>query len=289
MTPVLNPIIKWVGGKRQLLPALRSSIITKGLHHALIDGTLPYLEPFIGGGALFLDLQPKDAWINDKNADLVRFYQTVRDHSAETIKAFDDLCTVANRYNLSNFYYSLRDTLKEPKLDSVHAARFYYLNKTCFNGLFRVNGDGEFNVPFNKSKTTPSMDYENFYNVSNFLKTANTRITCLDAIQMLETFGDFDHAKPSFIYLDPPYVPVKKSSFVGYTSTIDQDFHERLAKIAHNLANKNHYVMISNSNCEKVHELYRSSKFKISIVDAKGSVNSNGENRTRTETIICNF
>ena len=285
MTPNLKPILKWVGGKTQLLPVLRNLIISEGLHHPITNGELPYIEPFIGGGALFLDLQPSNAWINDKNEDLIRFYQTVRDYASETITSFDSFVAAAKRSNLEQFYYVLRDAKNIVKLDYIHAARFYYLNKACFNGLFRVNSSGEFNVPFNKSVTPPSIDCDNFYAVSNFLKQSNTRITNLDAVQLLRSIG----ARQSFIYLDPPYVPVKKNSFVGYTSCIDKTFHEQLAEIAHKLAREGHYVLMSNSNCDEVHRLYASDTFRVHAVDARGSVNSNGNDRKRTETIICNF
>lgn len=282
-------VFKWAGGKKQLLPALRKKIVEKGLHTGICDGSISYIEPFIGGGALFFDLQPGCAWINDINQDLIFCYQFIRDEPLKFIQAFNTLCQTASASgNLAEFYYKLREFT--PKLEPAKHARFYYLNKTCFNGLYRVNKDGLFNVPFNKSSKVPTLDVNNLINVSELLR--NVSVTNIDSLNLLQHFSN---EKPHFFYLDPPYVPVKQNSFVGYTSTIEKDFHEKLATLAYKLALEGHYVMMSNSNCQEVHRLYRSHEFytteifQVNIVSARESINSVGAERKRTETIITNF
>ena len=197
----VQPFLKWAGGKRQLLPELLCRI-PKRIH--------TYYEPFVGGGALFFALQPKKAVINDFNHDLIHTYEVIRDD-------VDSLVQLLTSYkNDVNFYYKIRELDRNPrifkKLSSVEkGARIIYLNKTCYNGLFRVNSAGEFNSPFGYYKNPNIINEAVLKAVSTYLNTADISLMC----------GDFSDAvknakKGDFVYFDPPYDPVSQSSnFTG--------------------------------------------------------------------------
>jgi DNA adenine methylase len=270
-----KPIIKWVGGKRQLLDELKK-LMPKKYNR--------YFEPFIGGGALFFELKPKNAFINDYNGELTNLYSTVKNNP-------DDLITdVCKHKNESEYYYAIRsldrDTKKFKTLSNVErASRFLYLNKTGFNGLYRVNSQGQCNVPFGRYKNPNYCDPENIKACSTLLH--NTEISN----------GDFDIIrgkvkKGDFVYLDPPYVPLNAtSSFTGYTDKgFDEDMQLRLRELCDYIHDIGAYFMLSNSYTDYILELYDVEGYTIHTVKASRSINSKASGRGKIkEVVVTNY
>ncbi len=273
----LKPFVKWVGGKRQILDMIKE-------HMPRTYNT--YFEPFIGGGALFLDLAPKDAVINDYNGELINVYNVLKNDSG-----YNKMCALLDEYEKKNseeFYYELRSVDRNKKQfnemkDYERASRTIFLNKTCFNGLYRVNSKNEFNVPYNKTKKVNTYDIDNIANIHNYL--VNNNITIMNV--------DFEEAvrnakKGDFVYFDPPYDTLN-DSFTSYT---DADFtkgdQKRLFECYKKLDKKGVKVMLSNHNTPFINELYKN--YNITVIYAKRSVNSNGRKRGNVEeTIITNY
>lgn len=271
---LVMPFLKWVGGKRQLMseiePLMPSKIST-------------YYEPFIGGGAVFLAQQPKKAVINDYNAELINVYKVVRDNVEELI---EDLATHRNE---SDYFYSVRVQDRQEGFDQLselkRASRVIYLNKTCFNGLYRVNSSGEFNTPFGRYKSPNIVNETVLRAVSNYLN--NNDIALLS--------GDFEDAlkgirKGAFVYLDPPYDPVSKSSnFTGYVEGgFDSNQQERLRDICIKLNDKGVNFLLSNSATPFIKDLYKD--FEIIEVDAKRYINSVASKRgSVSEVLVRNY
>jgi DNA adenine methylase len=264
----IKPFLKWAGGKTRLLAALRQSLPQRFNR---------YFEPFVGGGAFFFDLSPNVAVLGDSNPELINCYEVVRDQPEELI---DSLSQV--RVNKTEFL-RLRE-LEPEKLPIVsRAARLIYLNKTCYNGLYRVNKQGRFNTPYGRHSNVKLVDVANLRAASESLKKAH--LLCADFEVVLKTAK-----KGDFIYLDPPYVPVGKfSDFKRYTK--DQ-FHEadqaRLAERFRELAGKGCFVLLSNSFNEKTAKLY--SRFLQRTVQMPRFVNCKGEGRGNVdELLISNY
>ena len=265
---ITNPVVKWAGGKRQLLSELKTRLPKKFNR---------YFEPFIGGGALFFELQPKNGYISDINVELINLYITIRDNLSDLI---DDLhCHV----NSLEYYTEIRDLdrAKEYKLLSgvKKASRFLYLNKTCYNGLYRVNKDGFFNVPFGKYSNPKIFDIENLLNVSEILK--NTQIECASYDKIINFVK-----KDDFVYLDPPYIPLSESSsFTSYSKEnfLDSD-HIELKKICDSLDSMGVKFMLSNSDCIRSNELY--SEYKIEKLYASRFINSKSNGRGKISEIL---
>ena len=197
------PFLKWVGGKRQLIPEIRK-MLPKGVANR------PYYEPFIGGGALFFELQPKQAVINDYNEELINVYTVIRDNPNELI---EDL---KKHKNTSEYFYEIRSMDRQPLFKNLttieRASRIIYLNKTCYNGLYRVNNAGEFNSPFGKYKNPNIVNEPVIKAVSKYLNSDRIQISNGDYEVILR-----DIPTNSFVYLDPPYHPISESSnFTGY-------------------------------------------------------------------------
>jgi DNA adenine methylase len=213
---LVRPFLKWAGGKRQLLPELKKLVPAS-------YGT--YYEPFLGGGALFLALQRKRAVVNDTNAELINCYEVVRDHAEDLIVALQEHDA---RHN-ENYYYEVRDWDRAPDFSNrplvERAARIIFLNKTCYNGLFRVNSQGQFNVPYGRYKDPNILDAGVLRAVSKYLNSADIEFRQVD---FEEAVAD---AKPGdFIYFDPPYDPASNTaSFTGYDlNGFDRAEQERL-------------------------------------------------------------
>lgn len=270
-----KPIIKWVGGKRQLLCDLKR-LMPKKYNR--------YFEPFIGGGALFFELRPKNAYISDYNTELTNLYITVRDNPDELIA---DLCKHKNE---SEYYYQIRaidrDKKRFSKLNEVQrASRFIFLNKTGFNGLYRVNSRGECNVPFGRYKNPKYCDSENIMACSKLLKNTEIKNGDFDAIREHVKKGDF-------VYFDPPYVPLNAtSSFTGYTDKgFDEDMQLRLRELCDYIDSIGGYFMLSNSSAKYVYELYDVQGYTIHEVKASRSINSDATKRGKiTEVIVTNY
>jgi DNA adenine methylase len=199
---LVAPILKWVGGKRQLLKDLTSLLPRR---------ITSYCEPFIGGGALLFDLQPGTAYINDINDELIRVYNVIKNDVETLIAALQDF------KNEASYFYAVRDWDRDRAkyaalTDIQKAARILYLNKTCYNGLFRVNNAGEFNSPFGNYRNPNIVNAPTLRAVSSYFNTATIHVTSLDYSEVLKKLPN-----GTFVYLDPPYDPVSDtSSFTGY-------------------------------------------------------------------------
>lgn len=267
-----SPIVKWVGGKRQLMFELLKNM-PKSYNR--------YFEPFIGGGALFFELQPEQAYISDMNEELINLYSVVRDNVYELI---DDL----SKHEVSKEYFleirNIDRTEKYAELSDVErASRFIYLNRTCFNGMYRVNSQGQFNVPYGHYKNPRIIDENNLLNCSELLK--KTEIKCADFSEILTKVK-----KGDFVYFDPPYVPLNEtSSFTSYTKDgFDIDMQFKLRDVCDELDSMGIKFMLSNSDTKLVNELY--ANYEIKKVFASRQINANADGRGKiTEVLARNY
>lgn len=270
------PFVKWAGGKRQLL----DRIIER-----MPQTYNKYFEPFIGGGAVLFELQPENAVINDINHALINAYERISNEPQEFINCVQKLDSGIGEDG-KDYYYSLRelynDKLMRGELDVELAALFVFMNKHCFNGLYRVNGKGLFNVPYNNSKRE-SIDVESIFQISEYLK----KVTILQ--------GDFEEAcyntgKGDFVFLDSPYAPLNPTSFESYTKEgFDIESHKRLANLFDRLTKKGCYCMLTNHNTEFINELYGNKEYKMDVVSVKRMINSDASKRRGEEVIIYNY
>lgn len=273
---LLVPFLKWVGGKRQLMPEIRK-ILPKGVANR------PYYEPFIGGGALFFDLQPKRAIINDYNEELINVYTVIRDNPNELI---EDL---KKHKNTAEYFYEIRAIDRQPLFNNLtkieRASRIIYLNKTCYNGLYRVNNAGEFNTPFGKYRNPNIVNEPVIRAVSKYLNSPQIQILNGDYELILR-----DIPTNSFVYLDPPYHPISESSnFTGYVQGgWNEEDQLRLRDICNRLNDNGIEFVLSNSASDFIREIY--SDYIIHIVQASRAVNSNPSKRGQVgEFLIRNY
>lgn len=270
------PFLKWAGGKRQLLNQIKERMPKE---------YNDYYEPFIGGGAVLFELQPEKATINDINTSLINVYRQVKYNTEEFIELVNKLDSEmwedGKEYYL-NIREKYNDKLLKEEYDLELAALFTFMNKHCFNGLYRVNKKGLFNVPYNKSRRT-SIEEESVRETAKFLKTVN----------ILE--GDFEEAckdakKGDFIFFDSPYAPLNPTSFEAYTKEgFDVESHKRLAELYDELTERGCYCMLTNHNTEFINELYSNKGYRIDVVSVKRMINSDASNRKGEEVIICNY
>lgn len=270
------PFVKWAGGKRQLIPQIRERMPEK---------YNDYYEPFVGGGAVIFDLLPANALINDINKALINTYRIICNESDAFLKEVNrldnDMWEDGKKY-----YYTIRehynDKLMRSEYDVELAALFVFINKHCFNGLYRVNGKGLFNVPYNNSRRV-SVDEDVIIATSEYLRG----VTIID--------GDFEQAcknakKGDFVFIDSPYAPLNPTSFESYTKEgFDIESHKRLAKLYDELTARGCYCMLTNHNTELINELYGNKDYKIDVVSVKRMINSDASNRVGEEVIICNY
>lgn len=270
----LSPFVKWAGGKRQTM------------NHLLLlkpESFKQFYEPFVGGGALFLELAPNRATINDSNKQLMFVYKCLR--NKRLFSKFYDACKIHEANHSEEYYYQIRDLDRKKtayaKLPMyVKAARVVYLNKACFNGLFRVNGKGQFNVPSGKYKTVKCFDEENIKAVHKYLNKTKPVILCKDFAEAVKTAKAGD-----FVYFDPPYDVVGQQSFTTYTAGgFGKKEQERLREVIIELTAKGVLVMASNANTEFIRELYKD--FNIHVITAARSINSKGNGRGKVEEVI---
>lgn len=263
--PLPRPFLKWAGGKSQL--------IQQYICH-FPQGYQTYYEPFLGGGAIFFHLLPQRAVLTDINPALVNVYECVRDRVEELI----DLLQKHERSHSLEHYYQTRSTHTGTNLE--RAARLIYLNKTCFNGLYRENNKGEFNVPMGKYKNPAICQADLLRSVSRSLKSVAIAIQPFDAV--------LDYATPNdFVYFDPPYHPISATSnFTAYSRySFDSTDQERLHDVFGQLAKRGVKVMLSNSDCPFVRELYQG--FNIHTISASRTINSNAQKRGKiTEVLV---
>ena len=273
-----KPFVKWAGGKRQLMSELEKNFPTK-------FGT--YLEPFLGGGAVMFDLLTKESNlkcnVSDLNSDLVLAYVTIRDRLEKLIESLEDHSKNYHK-DSTGYYYEVRN--QEPKNQIEKVSRLLFLNKTCFNGLYRVNSKGKFNVPLGRYTNPNIVNKENLQVVSKTLQSGKIKISCRDFSSIIK-----DAKKGDFVYFDPPYQPVSDTAnFTSYTHRdFTEDDLERLADLANQLNSKGCNVMLSNSNSKTVKKMF-SSGWKIKEIKANRAINSNSQKRTgHKEIIIKNY
>ncbi len=266
------PIVKWVGGKRQLMFELLKNM-PKTYNR--------YFEPFIGGGALFFELQPDNAYISDMNEELINLYQVVRDE-------VDELIYDLQKHDISKEYFmEIRNIDRTEEYqnwsDVQKASRFIYLNRTCFNGMYRVNSKGEFNVPFGHYKNPRILDENNLINCSNLLQGIEIKHADFSEILKKVTKGDF-------VYFDPPYVPLSEtSSFTSYTKEgFDIDMQFKLRDVCDELDTMGVNFLLSNSDTKLVNDLYEN--YNIKKVFASRQINANADGRGKiTEVLVRNY
>lgn len=267
-----KPFVKWAGGKRQLLNEIRVRMPASYER---------YFEPFLGGGAVLFELQPVQAFVNDINPALINTYKIIKYSPDELIKEINEL---DNQEINKEYYYKVRERynlkLLAGEYDLELAALFIFLNKHCFNGLYRVNSKGLFNVPYN-GKTTASISEENIREVSNYLQNVNIFNEDFEKICQNAKKGDF-------VFFDSPYAPLQANSFEDYTKEgFSQEEHIRLANLFKELTEKGCYCMLTNHNTEFIRNLYKD--YNMEVVNVKRMINSDANNRVGKEIIIWNY
>lgn len=273
-----KPFVKWVGGKRQLLKQFRNlALYPPELFDPVVN---TYYEPFVGGGAVFFDLLPESAELSDLNEELVITYNVIKDD-------IDELIALLKKHIYSKEYYlEVRAKNVEDLSDVEIASRFIFLNRTGFNGLYRVNKKGQFNVPFGRYNNPIICDEENLRHVSKELQNVTIKHQDYKAVLKTATRGDF-------IYFDPPYYPINRtSSFTAYTS---EGFLEKeqieLRDTFVELHKRGCFVMLSNSDTPYINELYLGIKgVTVHKITAGRAINSKGSGRGKiTEVLVTNY
>ncbi len=268
-----KPFVKWAGGKRQIM---------KDIKKYIPDNYSTYYEPFVGGGAVFFELAPKKAVLNDYNKELMNVFECIKDEIR-----FEKICNELNHHEANHseeYYYKIRDLDRDKKkfnklVDYKRAARTIYLNKACFNGLYRVNSKNEFNVPFGKKEKVNTYEGQNLGIVHCILN--------FNDIELLST--DFEEAvknakKGDFVYFDPPY-DSDTSTFNSYTEDgFGKEEQVRLFELFEKLDKKGCYIMLSNHNTKLIRDLYKN--YNINVIKAKRNINANGKKRGNVEEVL---
>lgn len=268
-----KPFVKWAGGKRQIM---------KDIKKYIPDNYSTYYEPFVGGGAVFFELAPKKAVLNDYNKELMNVFECIKDEIR-----FEKMCNELNHHEANHseeYYYKIRDLDRDKKkfnkiVDYKRAARTIYLNKACFNGLYRVNSKNEFNVPYGKKEKVNTYEGQNLGIVHCILN--------FNDIELLST--DFEEAvknakKGDFIYFDPPY-DSDTSTFNSYTEDgFGKEEQVRLFELFEKLDKKGCYIMLSNHNTKLIRDLYKN--YNINVIKAKRNINANGKKRGNVEEVL---
>lgn len=279
LTSMPKPFVKWAGGKRQLIPLIKK-------HLPKIFET--YHEPFLGGGALLFHIlyeNPEQKCnVSDLNSDLVLSYVTIRDAVEEVIES---LKSHAKNYfkDSRSYYYTIRQSNPTGRVEKT--ARLLFLNRTCFNGLYRVNSKGKFNVPLGRYTNPNIVNEENLRAVSKILKSRHVSIQCKDFASISDQSAEND-----FVYFDPPYHPISKTS--NFTNYTNRDFGigdlNRLAKTCNLLHDKGCKVLLSNSDSNEVSELFTKKKWNIVKMEANRAINSDSKKRKgHYELLIKNY
>jgi len=260
----VKPFLKWAGGKTQLIPELLK-YVPKFFNK--------YIEPFVGGGALYFNLSHTKSIISDSNEELIITYKEVRDNPDGVIDVLDSY------RNEESFYYKIRGLEPEKLSNSERAARFIYLNKTCYNGLYRVNKQGKFNVPYGKRTG-------NFYNRETLIAASehlsNAKIFNSDYQYVLNKYAQ----EGDFIFLDPPYYP--KGGYADFNRYTKEFFYEedhvKLANAFKDLIERGCYVILTNSDHPSILELYKD--YNIEIIDSRRAISSNPKTRKGKDIIV---
>lgn len=271
---IIKPVVKWAGGKRQIINKLLE-YMPKEFNN--------YFEPFIGGGALFFEIAPANAVINDVNSELLAIYECLKDK-----EFFSLMLKELDKHELNHseeYYYKVRSYDRNPRYDLEllykRAARAIYLNKACYNGLYRVNSRGYFNVPSAKKEKVITYDKGNVANLHNYFLNNNITILSGDFVTAVKTAK-----KGDFVYLDPPYDPYEeKKNFTSYTKyDFNKEDQLRLANLFKELSNRGVKCMLSNHNTNYIRELYDG--FNINVIYAKRMINSKANGRGSVEEVI---
>jgi len=272
---IIPTFLKWVGGKRKLLKHIDKHLPKK------IDR---YFEPFLGGCSVFFYIKqkynPRYSMISDINKDLIETYKAVRDNPKELIKYIKYF----KKNHSEKFYYATREKLNKNKLIGIkRCAAFIYINKTCFNGIYRVNSKNEFNVPFGKYKNPKVFNEATIYLASKLLK--GVKIVCQD-YEKLKNYVE----KGDFVYLDPCFDPLKKTSFVNYTpKRFSDEYNERMALFVAELNRRGVKILFSNNDTPNIRDLYQTKDyFKINLIYSFRSVGSLGKYREQTPELLLN-
>lgn len=269
---LVSPFLKWVGGKRQIMPSIEN-LLPKNIKN------YTYIEAFVGGGAVFFHLQPKNAIINDFNTELINVYEVIKSDLDALI------IDLKKHKNEVDYFYEIRgldrtDNFK--RLSKVErASRIIYLNKTCYNGLYRVNNAGEFNAPFGRYKNPNIVNEPTLRAVNKYLITNKIQILNGDFSEILKIA-----TQNSFVYLDPPYHPISENlNFTGYIQGgWDSNDQVRLREACDELNNRNIKFLLSNSASQFILDQYKD--YKISVVKANRAINSDGTNRGEVDEVL---
>ena len=268
----LSPILKWGGGKRQLLPEILP----------LIPKHTRYYEPFVGGAAVLLGLKPKAAVINDYNSELINTYRVIRDNPHELI----ELLQQHQLMNSVDYFYEVRawdrDDTYSIMRDVEKAARMVYLNRTCFNGLYRVNKSGFFNTPCGKYKNPEIVNSKRIMAMHEYLSSNKVDIRCGDYKDVLKHIRE-----GAFVYFDPPYMPPEtgEETFTQYTvDGFDKSKQIELKEVCDKLSDKGVKFMLSNSYCSFIRELYKN--YSIKKVHARRKISANASKRGFIEEVL---
>ncbi|MDE7390296.1 MAG: Dam family site-specific DNA-(adenine-N6)-methyltransferase [Lachnospiraceae bacterium] len=272
----MTPVLKWAGGKTQLIEPIMSKI-PKYYNN--------YFEPFIGGGAILFAVSPQNAYINDTNEQLINLYIQLKNSPDIVTATVDELdkvecnkeqyCCIRERYN---------EKILTHKLDAECAALMIWINKHCFNGLYRVNGKGLFNVPYNNRIGGKSIDRDNINAISAYLRNSDIKISCLDFEEICENVCADD-----FVYFDSPYIPISETAdFTSYTKdSFTFNDHKRLSKLFKRLDKLGARVMLSNNDVPLIYDFYEG--YNIQKLDVKRMINRNAAKRTGKEVLITNY
>lgn len=298
MSEKIRPFVKWAGGKGSLIPQL-NNFYPYELKNGIIER---YIEPFVGGGAVLIDILQKydvqEAYTFDINIDLINSYNVIKNHVEDLITNLKQMETEYLRLEQEerkNYFYNKRDeynnyTLKENEQNIQRAAQFIYLNRTCFNGLYRVNKSGKFNVPMGSHKNPTICDEENLRNLSELIQNVQFQ------------YGDYKRSmehvtENTFVYFDPPYRPLNVTS--GFTSYTKEDFNDdnqiELAEFYRELNEQNAKLMLSNSNPKNTNKedtffdnIYQG--FNIDEIYASRMINANSKGRGKiSEILVTNY
>ncbi|MDD5014044.1 MAG: DNA adenine methylase [Atribacterota bacterium] len=273
-----RPFLKWVGGKKQIIPQIKQYIP---------QNYSRYFEPFVGGGALFFDLAPRKVYVNDINEILISAYRNIKNHPYEVIEKLEDLQKTFNAKNDEErklYFYEIRDVFNRNKdSSSLKTAYLIFLNKTCFNGMYRENSKGRFNVPFGRYKNPKILDKKNILAVSKLLqKAAITDYSFEKAVE--------DAKEGDFVYFDPPYHPLTvTSSFTNYSNDgFNEEDQMKLRDVFIGLDRKKCFVMLSNSDTQFIRKIYHG--FNQRTVSAARAINCKATGRGKiNELLIMNY
>ena len=272
----MTPVLKWAGGKTQLLEYISDNMPDKYNN---------YYEPFVGGAAVLLGISPPQAFVNDVNQQLVNLYTQLKNDVESVIVRINEMdsvpCTKEIYYNIRE-QYNIKIT--QGDFDAECAALMIWINKHCFNGLYRVNSKGLFNVPYNNRVSGKSIDENNIRAVSEYLRNSDITITCLDFEKACDSVKSGD-----FVYFDSPYVPESATaSFTDYTTGgFSAEDHQRLAELFRQLDKIGAKAMLSNNDVPLVHSLYKG--YNIQSIDVKRMINRNAGKRFGKEVLITNY